>query len=56
MRQISAGPLVLRDRATAWYLNVAEDLREAMARNPALKVFVANGYYDLAAFYRAAGG
>ncbi len=30
------------------YVNVAEDLREAMARDPNLKVFVANGYYDLA--------
>ncbi|UYN89613.1 MAG: hypothetical protein KIT08_11020 [Anaerolineales bacterium] len=30
------------------YLNVAETLRQAMVINPALKVFVANGYYDLA--------
>jgi carboxypeptidase C (cathepsin A) len=30
------------------YLNVAEDLRSAMSQNPALKVFVGNGYYDLA--------
>ncbi len=30
------------------YLNVAEDLRRAMHRNPYLKVWVANGYYDLA--------
>ncbi len=30
------------------YLNVAEDLRTAMSQNPALKVFVACGYYDLA--------
>jgi carboxypeptidase C (cathepsin A) len=30
------------------YVNVAETLRQAMVRNPALKVFVANGYYDLA--------
>lgn len=35
------------------YVNVAEDLREAMARNPQLKVFVANGYYDLATPYFA---
>jgi carboxypeptidase C (cathepsin A) len=35
------------------YVNVAEDLRAAMARNPALKVFVANGYYDLATPYFA---
>jgi carboxypeptidase C (cathepsin A) len=30
------------------YGNVAEDLRQAMTQNPALKVFVGNGYYDLA--------
>ncbi len=30
------------------YVNVADDLRQAMAQNPALKVFVGNGYYDLA--------
>lgn len=30
------------------YLNTAEDLRQAMTTNPALKVFVANGIYDLA--------
>jgi len=30
------------------YVNVAEDLRAAMSRNPHLKVMVANGYYDLA--------
>ena len=29
-------------------LDVAEDLRQAMTENPHLKVFVANGYYDLA--------
>ena len=29
-------------------MNVAEDLRRAMTQNPALKVFVGNGYYDLA--------
>jgi len=29
-------------------LDVAEDLRQAMSQNPRLKVFVANGYYDLA--------
>ena len=37
----------------AGYVNVAEDLREAMARNPALRVFVGNGYYDLATPYFA---
>ena len=30
------------------YVNVADTLRQAMTVNPALKVFVANGYYDLA--------
>lgn len=35
------------------YVNVADDLRTAMAQNPALKVFVANGYYDLATPYYA---
>ena len=30
------------------YANVAESLRKAVLRNPFLKVFVANGYYDLA--------
>ncbi|NNF06901.1 MAG: peptidase S10 [Candidatus Eisenbacteria bacterium] len=35
------------------YVNVAERLREAMTKNPDLKVFVANGYYDLATPYFA---
>ncbi len=35
------------------YLNVAETLRKAMTVNPYLKVFVANGYYDLATPYCA---
>ena len=30
------------------YVNVGDTLRTAMTINPALKVFVANGYYDLA--------
>jgi carboxypeptidase C (cathepsin A) len=30
------------------YLDIAENLRQAMTHNPYLKVFVANGYYDLA--------
>lgn len=34
--------------ATNKYLNVAGTLRDVMSKNPALKVFVANGYYDLA--------
>jgi len=35
------------------YLNVAETLREAIATNPELKVFVANGFFDLATPYFA---
>lgn len=30
------------------YLNVAEDLRRAMTENPAQRLFVASGYFDLA--------
>jgi len=35
------------------YVNVAETLRQAMTKNQSLKVFVANGYYDLATPYAA---
>jgi carboxypeptidase C (cathepsin A) len=35
------------------YVNVAETLRQAMNINPHLKVFAANGYYDLATPYFA---
>lgn len=35
------------------YVNVAETLRQGISMNPALKVFVANGYYDLATPYFA---
>jgi carboxypeptidase C (cathepsin A) len=35
------------------YLDIAENLRRAMTHNPYLKVFVANGYYDLATPYLA---
>jgi carboxypeptidase C (cathepsin A) len=35
------------------YVNVAETLRKAIATNPFLKVFVANGYFDLATPYLA---
>ena len=35
------------------YVNVAETLRKAITVNPYLKVFVANGYYDLATPYCA---
>jgi carboxypeptidase C (cathepsin A) len=53
---------ILTDRVRPWsyressnrYLNVAEDLRLAMAENPALRVFVGKGYYDLATPFFAA--
>jgi carboxypeptidase C (cathepsin A) len=35
------------------YINVAETLRSAMTKNPALRVYIANGYYDLATPYFA---
>lgn len=35
------------------FVNVAETLRSAMTQNPFLKVFIANGYYDLATPYFA---
>ncbi len=34
--------------ATNQYLNVADTLRSVMTKNPYLRVFVGNGYYDLA--------
>jgi carboxypeptidase C (cathepsin A) len=39
--------------ATNRYLNVADTLRQAMTKNPSLRVLVANGYYDLATPYFA---
>jgi carboxypeptidase C (cathepsin A) len=52
---------ILTERVRPWsyeqhqnaYVNVAETLREAMTKNPFMKVFVANGYYDLATPYLA---
>jgi carboxypeptidase C (cathepsin A) len=35
------------------YVNVAETLRAAMTHNPYLKIFIANGYYDLGTPYFA---
>ena len=35
------------------FVNVAETLREAMTKNPFLKVWIASGYYDLATPYFA---
>ena len=54
--------LVLTGRVQPWnysnvqnqYLNVAETLRQAMSENPALKVWVCAGYYDLATPFFAA--
>jgi carboxypeptidase C (cathepsin A) len=52
---------ILTSRVQPWdygsarnrYLNVAPSLRQAMVHNPNLRVFVANGYYDLATPYLA---
>lgn len=52
---------ILTERVHPWsfaefeneYVNVAETLRKAMITNPHLKVYVANGYYDLATPYLA---
>jgi carboxypeptidase C (cathepsin A) len=52
---------ILTERVNPWsfathenqYVNVAETLRRAISVNPYLKVFVANGYYDLATPYYA---
>ncbi|UCF61411.1 MAG: hypothetical protein JSV37_01670 [Anaerolineaceae bacterium] len=41
------------DKYQNQYVNVAEMLRSAMTKNPSMKVFVANGYYDLATPYFA---
>lgn len=46
-------PWSFGDAGTNKYLNVADSLREAMTRNPDLRVFVASGYYDLATPYFA---
>jgi carboxypeptidase C (cathepsin A) len=35
------------------YLNLLDELRRTMARNPFLRVFVANGYYDMATPFAA---
>lgn len=52
---------ILSDRVQPWsfddhqntYVNVGETLRQAMSMNPHLRVFVANGTYDLATPYLA---
>lgn len=53
---------ILTDKVWPWnyekfqnqYVDVADTLREAISRNPHLKVFLASGYYDLATPYFAA--
>ncbi|MCI5081461.1 MAG: carboxypeptidase, partial [Saprospiraceae bacterium] len=52
---------ILTGRARPWnysnvqnrFLNVSETLRQAMTKNPYLKVWIASGYYDLATPYFA---
>src|SRR5690606_3629368 len=52
---------ILSERVQPWsfeqhqnsYVNVGETLRKAMSMNPHLRVFAANGYYDLATPYLA---
>ncbi len=52
---------ILTERVHPWsyadfeneYVNVAETLRKAITTNPNLKVYVANGYFDLATPYLA---
>lgn len=50
---------ILTGRVGQWtnstnrYLNVAESLRDAMVNNPFLKVWICNGYYDMATPYYA---
>ena len=52
---------ILTDKVSPWtfdksqnrYLDVGETLRSAISQNPYLKVFVANGYYDLATPFAA---
>ncbi|MCR6720905.1 MAG: carboxypeptidase [Chitinophagaceae bacterium] len=50
---------ILTGRVRPWtnsqdrYLNVAEALRSAMVHNPFLKVWICNGYYDMATPYFA---
>lgn len=50
---------ILTGRVQPWplvqdkYLNVSETLRDAMTKNPYLRVWIANGYYDMATPYFA---
>jgi carboxypeptidase C (cathepsin A) len=52
---------ILTERVMPWsyedfenaFVDVSETLRGAMTRNPAMRVFVANGYYDLATPFSA---
>ena len=47
------GALQKGDRMTAGFADTSEALRSAFAKNPDMRVFVANGYYDLATPYFA---
>lgn len=49
----SVWPWSYRGVADNQYLNVAENLRSAMHKMPYMKVFIANGFYDLATPYFA---
>jgi carboxypeptidase C (cathepsin A) len=49
----SVWPWSYRGVADNQYLNVAENLRSAMHKMPYMRVFIANGYYDLATPYFA---
>ena len=62
LRYVRESPYrILTGRVQPWdygsarnrYLNVSSSLRQAMTHNPSLRVFVANGYYDLATPYLA---
>jgi carboxypeptidase C (cathepsin A) len=46
-------PWSFRGVADNQYLNIAERLRQTMHKLPHMKVFIANGYYDLATPYFA---
>ncbi len=48
-----ARPWPYGDKGQNRFVNVAEDLRSAMAKNPKMQVWVANGYYDMATPYFA---
>jgi len=56
LQYLTSGPVRPWDYGTQYrarYLNLVESLRSTMARNPFLKVLVANGIYDMATPYAA---